>query len=76
MRLFNVIFAHPSVPVAGASPSPHRLAVAGVPDELGCVCTVATADGDGEVTGWVIGRFLRHPLLQVFRFQVCTRCLP
>ena len=46
MRLFNVIFAHPSVPVAGASPSPHRLAVARVPDELGSIGAVAAVDGD------------------------------
>ena len=54
--------------MAGADPAPHGPAVAGVSDELRCVYALPATDGDGEVTGWVIGYFLRHRLPRVYRF--------
>ena len=69
LSLFHfVTSANPSVPVAGADPPPHRLAVAGVSDELRGVYALPATDGDGEVTGWVIGYFLRHRFPRVYRF--------
>ena len=44
--------ANTPVAIAGASPSPHRLAVARVLDELRCVGAVPASDGNGGVTGW------------------------
>ena len=62
----TVIPANPPIPAARAHPPPHRLAVAGVPDEGGGMGAVAAADGDCDVTGW-FGRWMLHLLLVVWR---------
>ena len=52
------MFAYTSVSPAGTNSPPHRLAVAGVLDELRGMATVAAADRDGGVTSWLNWLFL------------------
>ena len=62
-RLFLLItLAHPPVPHASTNPPPHRLAVAGVLDELRGIGAIPASDGDGGVTGglnWLLFLHLR-----------------
>ena len=56
------ILAHPAISFTGTNSPPHRLAVAGVLDELRGMATVAAADGKGGVTGglnWLLFLHLR-----------------
>lgn len=56
------ILAHPPVPHTSTNSPPHRLAVAGVLDELRGIGAIPASDGDGGVTGglnWLLFLHLR-----------------
>jgi len=58
-RLFLlIILAHPPIPHASTNPPPHRLAVAGVLDELRGIGAIPASDRDGGVTSWLNWLFL------------------